>query len=81
MYKDISISVPAEVNLSEQELKTKAQEALLCNLYAEDKVSEVQACQLLNVNRRQFHKLLQQYHVSSLHTDEDFEDELHFATS
>lgn len=81
MFKDIHIMVPAEIQLSEQELQAKAQESLLCSLYAEDLANEVQIMQMLNITRREFHDLLAKYHVAPLHTDEDLEDELHFARS
>lgn len=79
MFKDIHIMVPAEIKLSDQALQVKAQESLLCALYAEDLANEVQIMQMLNITRREFHDLLYKYHVAPLHTDEDLEDELNFA--
>lgn len=79
MFKNIHIMVPAEIRLSDQELQTKAQESLLCNLYADDLVTEVQIMGTLNLSRRQFHDLLHKYHVAPLHTEEDLEDELNFS--
>lgn len=81
MLKDIHVMVPAEIELSDSELQKKAQESLLCSLYADDLANEVQIMQLLHITRREFHDLLYRYNIAPLHTDEDLEDELTFARS
>lgn len=75
---NINFELPIEVNSSEQELSIMAKEFLLCSLYVQDKVTEMQATTMLNLTRREFNAMLQKYNIPRLHTEEDLEHELNF---
>jgi predicted HTH domain antitoxin len=78
----LSIKLPDDIrnalSIGEEELADLALEALLVKLYSRGELSSGKASELLQVSRRQFLELLDQYGVSTFDEDVDFAAEARY---
>lgn len=84
MTLHLDIELPNDQNISPElrlQLQAQLRELAVLRLYEQDVLSRSEACTALGIGLRPFLKLLRLYDIAEQRNEDDFEDEIAFATA